>query len=364
MSKLLESQHANAGSQHQAGRSARRTLESARESIAESLGLNTSDIHADHVVFTSGATEANNLALKGVLAARSKMGGAVVISSQEHPSIDQSANFLPAEGREVVRVNTLSNGTIDLDHLESVVGAKTPLVSLIHVNNETGIIQPIAEAGKICERAGVPLHSDAVQAVGKLDFNLLSLPVAAATLSAHKLHGPVGIGALLVRHSTPIHPEITGGFQQEGLRAGTQSVFLAAALAKTLELCTGEVSVSYREHLQALRDRFEAQILADTPDVQIIGSGVSRVPHTSCISFPGLDRQAIQMALDTNNVCCSTGSACASGSSEPSPTLVSMGLSNDIVEGAVRFTFGRFNTLPEIDEACERISSVIKHLRR
>lgn len=360
----LEKQHANAGSQHQAGRMARRTLESARETIAKQLGLNCSDIHADHIVFTSGATEANNLALRGLLAEKVGTNARVVISSQEHPSIDQCAAFLAANGHPVVRVNSLASGIIDLDHLESVVDGDTAAVSIIHANNETGVIQPLAQISDICNVVGVPLHTDAVQAVGKMQWDFQAIPVTSATVSAHKLHGPVGVGALLVRHGTQLYPQITGGFQQEGFRAGTECVFLAAALAKTLELCCGEGAAGYRLALGSLRDRFESQITSNVPDVQVLGSGVSRVPHTSCISFQGLDRQAIQMALDAAEVCCSTGSACASGSSEPSPTLISMGLSPDVIEGAVRFSFGRFNTEQEIDSACERISSVIKHLRR
>ncbi len=167
-----------------------------------------------------------------------------------------------------------------------------------------------------------------------------------------------------MRHGADLYPQITGGFQQQGFRAGTESVFMAVALAKTLELCCGKGAQGYRQSLCALRDRFETQITSDIPDVQVIGADVSRVPHTSCLSFQGLDRQAIQMALDAADICCSTGSACASGSSEPSPTLISMGLSSEVIEGAVRFSFGRFNTADEIDSACERISSVIKHLRR
>ena len=360
----LEKQHANAGSQHQAGRMARRTLESAREAIAKLFGLNCSDIHADHVVVTSGATEANNLALRGLLANRIGSGARVVISSQEHPSVDQCVEFLAAAGHSVVRVNSLSNGTIDLDHLESVVDGDTAAVSVIHANNETGIIQPLTQISEICRQAGAPLHTDAVQAVGKTEWDFGTTPVTSATISAHKLHGPVGVGALLLRHGAHLYPQITGGFQQQGFRAGTESVFMAVALAKTLELCCGKDAQGYRQELCALRDRFEAQIISDIPDVQVIGADVPRVPHTSCLSFQGLDRQAIQMALDAADICCSTGSACASGSSEPSPTLISMGLSSEVIEGAVRFSFGRFNTADEIDSACERISSVIKHLRR
>lgn len=360
----LEKQHANAGSQHQAGRLARRTLESAREAIAKHLGLNCSDIHADHVVITSGATEANNLALRGLLADKIGTEARVVISSQEHPSVDQCVGFLAAAGHSVVRVNSLSNGTIDLDHLKSVIDVDTAAVSVMHANNETGVIQPIAQISEICQVAGVPLHTDAVQAIGKTDWDFQAVPVTSATLSAHKLHGPVGVGALLVRHDAELYPQITGGFQQQGFRAGTESVSMAVALAKTLELCCGDGALGYRHTLCELRDQFESQITSDIPDVQVIGSEVSRVPHTSCLSFQGLDRQAIQMALDAAGVCCSTGSACASGSSEPSPTLISMGLSPEVIEGAVRFSFGRFNTVEEVDSACERISSVIKHLRR
>lgn len=346
----------NPESQHQLGRQARRQLEDCREQLGVLLGLHLSDVHADHLFFTSGGTEANNLAIQGYrLGADAK--NRLVISGIEHPSISTTAQWLRSQGVDVQIVNTLTNGLIDCEHLESLVNHDTFLVAVMLANNETGVIQPISNVVAICDRLGVPVHADAVQAIGKLDVQFRELGVGSMTVSAHKVHGPRGSGALITRHGHAPHPVFHGGFQQSAVRPGTESVALAAGLTTAVSNYLGDKD-DHVSRLLALRDRFETGIKTQLANAQVLGADAPRLPNTSNIAFRGVDRQAMLMALDVAGVCCSTGSACASGSSEPSPTLVAMGLDPELIEGALRFSLGIFNTEPEIDDAIERICAV------
>ncbi len=346
----------NPESQHQLGRQARRQVEDCREQLGMLLGLHLSDIHADHLFFTSGGTEANNLAIQGYrLGADAK--NRLVISGIEHPSISTTAQWLQSQGVDVQVVNTLTNGQIDCEHLESLVNQDTFLVAVMLANNETGVIQPISDVVSICDRLSVPVHADAVQAIGKLDVHFRELGVGSMTISAHKVHGPRGSGALITRHGHAPHPVFHGGFQQSAVRPGTESVALATGLTTAVSNYLGSKD-DHASKLLALRDRLEAGITTQLVNAQVLGSDAPRLPNTSNIAFRGVDRQAMLMALDVAGICCSTGSACASGSSEPSPTLVAMGLDPELIEGALRFSLGIFNSEPEIDEAIERICAV------
>ena len=346
----------NPESQHQLGRQARRQLEDCREQLGVLLGLHLSDVHADHLFFTSGGTEANNLAIQGYrLGADAK--NRLVISGIEHPSISTTAQWLRSQGVDVQIVNTLTNGLIDCEHLESLVNHDTFLVAVMLANNETGVIQPISNVVAICDRLRVPVHADAVQAIGKLDVQFRELGVGSMTVSAHKVHGPRGSGALITRHGHAPHPVFHGGFQQSAVRPGTESVALAAGLTTAVSNYLGDKD-DHVSRLLALRDRFETGIKTQLANAQVLGADAPRLPNTSNIAFRGVDRQAMLMALDVAGVCCSTGSACASGSSEPSPTLVAMGLDPELIEGALRFSLGIFNSEPEIDDAIDRICAV------
>tara|TARA_B100000676_G_scaffold76137_2_gene75691 strand:+ start:1486 stop:2631 length:1146 start_codon:yes stop_codon:yes gene_type:complete len=346
----------NPESQHQRGREARRILETHREQLGQLLGLHLADIHADHLFFTSGGTEANNLALQGYrLAAEGK--NRLVVSGVEHPSIAATADWLATQGVEVRVVATNSNGQIDCGHLAALVDDKTFLVAVMLANNETGVIQPIAEVVDVCEQLQVPVHVDAVQALGKIDLHFRDLAISSMSISAHKVHGPRGVGALITKHGNTPLPIFHGGFQQSAVRPGTESVAMAAGFTKAVELYL-ESSEDHRSRLQHLRDRLESEITRRIDHALVVGEQAPRLPHTSNIAFRGGDRQALLMALDVTGVCCSTGSACASGSSEPSPTLVAMNLPQDVIEGALRFSLGIFNSEAEIEEAIERICAV------
>ncbi len=351
--------YVNPASQHQAGRRARRVLEEAREGIAAILGADVSGTHADQVIFTSGGTEANNLALRGLAG---DQPGRMIISAIEHPSVVGAAEELARQGFELRRVRVSPEGVVDVDHLRELLDQRTRVISVMLGNNETGVLQPVAEVAAVCHTAGVPVHTDAVQVVGKLPVNFRQLDVAALSLSAHKFHGPRGIGALIVRHGVELIPILFGGFQQQGLRPGTESVTLVVGLHRALQLWHDEAD-ERASRMARLRDRLEARLLANVPDLVINGAGAARLPHTSNIAFPGLDRQALLMALDMAGVACSTGSACASGSSEPSPVLLAMGCGADVVEGSLRLSLSALTTEAEIDVAAGRIRQVAAELR-
>jgi cysteine desulfurase len=352
--------HVNPASPHQAGRRARRVLEEARESIARVLCCRCSDTLADRVIFTSGGTESNNLAIFGLAG---PPPGRVIISSIEHPSVTGPAEQLQRCGFDLQRLPVSRDGVVHIGRLRELLTKDTRLVSVMLGNHETGVLQPVQDIAALCAAAGVPLHTDAVQTVGKVPVDFRQLSVTALSLTAHKFHGPVGIGALVVRPEVQLRPLLWGGFQQAGLRPGTEPVALAVGLQKALELWQQE-SDARLERITVLRDRLENSLRAEFAELVVSGAGAARLPHTTNIAFPGLDRQALLMALDLAGVACSTGSACASGSSDPSPVLLAMGLPTAVVNSALRFSLGAFTTDAEVEEAVRRISQIVKDLQR
>jgi len=365
---------ANPASQHALGRQARRTLEEAREGIAELLGAKTGGMDTDQVIFTSGGTEANNLALFGLCAslAGTKPGPGslaatphILISAIEHPSVISAADELHRRGYSIERLAVTPNAVVELNHQrETASGSEQPrLLSIMLANNETGVIQPVAEIAALGREQSILIHTDAVQAVGKFPVSFRDLGVDAMTVAPHKFHGPLGIGALVLRHGVKLQPQLFGGYQQAALRPGTENVALAVGFHKALELAVHELPERAGRML-GLRDALEQLLSAKIPDMVIVSKGASRrLPNTSCVAFPGLDRQALVMALDLAGVACSTGSACASGSSEPSPTLVAMGLPKLVIEGAIRLSLGATTTAAETGEATRRILKTVNHLR-
>jgi cysteine desulfurase len=359
--------YANPSSQHQPGRRARRKLEDAREGLAQLLGANVADTHADRLIFTSGATEANNLALFGLAGSPP---GRIIISSIEHPSVTGPAEELQRRGFELIRLRVNAAGVVDIDHLRELLSdddqeeaPPTRLVSVMLASSETGVLQPVAELADICRDAGVPLHTDAVQVVGKLPVDFTALGASALSFTGHKFHGPPGIGGLLLSGDVQLHPQLFGGFQQAELRPGTEFVAPVVALHRALQLWHEEADERIGR-MTMLRDRLEMNLCQSLPAVSVNGADAPRLPHTSNLAFKGLDRQALFMALDMAGVACSTGSACASGSSEPSPVLLAMGCDKAAIEGSLRLSLGAFTTTAELDEALRRISLAVNNLRQ
>jgi cysteine desulfurase len=347
--------YGNPASQHQPGQRAARRLEDARDAIRSLLGAADDDT----LIFTSGATESNNLALLGLAG---QPPARVLVSAVEHPSVAGPAARLRQRNFDVREIEVDSQGVIDLNHASQLLTDDTRLVSVMLANHETGVLQPVAELAALCNSRGIALQTDAVQAVGKLPVDFHALGVTALSLSGHKLHGPPGIGALLLRKGTPLEPQWFGGFQQLGLRPGTQSDVLAVGLQTAMEDWRLEQD-ERRRNLEQLRDRFEQKLRESGFELRINGLGAPRAPHTSNISFPGIDRQSLLIALDLAGVACSTGSACASGSSEPSPVLLAMGVPMVVRESALRFSLAASTTMPEIDEAVRRIVCAVNSLR-
>lgn len=358
MAECYRAGYANPVSAHEPGRRARRVLESAREAIAAILGARISGTEPDRVIFTSGGTEANNLALRGLA---SKKPAHAVISDIEHPSVAGLAGQLKREGWQIDRLGVDSSCTLNVKPLAELLKPNTQFVAAMLGNNETGAIQPIGKLTEICNLRHVPLHSDAAQAVGKIAVDFHALGAATMSVAAHKFHGPRGIGALLVRGDIKLKPLFWGGFQQSAIRPGTESIALAVGMQRALELWHAEAD-QRETRLRELRDSLEAGLRSGWPDLVVNGQLAERLPHTSNVSFPGLDRQAMLMALDVEGVACSTGSACASGSSEPSPVLLAMGADEAVVGGSLRLSIGAQTTLADIDEAVRRILACCQRL--
>jgi cysteine desulfurase len=350
---------ANPASQHAAGRKARQMLEDAREGIAAILGADLQTSQPDTLVFTSGGTEGNNLALLGLTGDGPCR---VVISAIEHPSVAEPARELARRGRDVAAVPVLPSGVLDREAFAALLKIPTRLVSIMLGNNETGVVQPIAELAALCCEHGALLHTDAVQAVGKVPVHFRHLGVAAMTIAAHKFHGPCGIGALLLRHGVTLRPQLFGGFQQTRLRPGTEVVALAVGMHEALR-CWQREQDARGKRLAELRNHLEALLRESCPNIVVHSADAERLPHTLSVGFPGVNRQALVMALDMAGVACSTGSACASGSSDPSPTLVAMGCQKDVLDGSIRLSLGATTTPADVDEAARRILRVHKELQ-
>jgi len=350
--------HGNAASSHRHGRRARQVLEDAKEGIGRILGADITGMRAERILLTSGGTESNNLALFGLAG---KPPGQVIVSSVEHASVAGAADELERRGFHVQRVRVDTAGRVDEAHLDELLTDQTRLVSIMLANNETGVLQPIQRMGEKCHRLGVPLHTDAVQGVGKIPVHFKALKVSALTLTGHKFHGPRGIGALMIRRDLRLDPLLFGGVQQMGLRPGTEPLELAVGLERALR-CWQRDAPTRAARMAALRDRFEESLRAADLGVVINGLAAHRLPHTSNVAFPGLDCQAVHMALDMAGVACSIGSACTSGASEPSAVLLAMRLPSRIVESSLRFSLGAFTTREDIDQATDRIINAIGRL--
>jgi cysteine desulfurase len=352
MRPCLTEVYGNPASAHRAGRRARQALEDAREHVAALLGA-----RPDEVVFTSGATEANNLAVFGLAGDPS---GHVVASPVEHPSVAEPLRRLQEIGFRVDFLPVDRAGVVRPEALAGLLRPETRLVTVMLANNETGAVQPITDL--VARQPAVPFHCDAVQAVGRVPVHFGELGVTTLSLSAHKFHGPRGVGALLVRHDTKLRPLILGGHQQRGRRPGTEPVALAVGLAAALELAEREGG-SRRERVLALRRRLLDALRREAAPVVLNGPEEGGMPHTLNLSFPGCQADALLMVLDLAGVACSTGSACSSGSLLPSPVLKAMGVPDDVLHSAMRFSLSALLSEAEVDEAGRRIAGAVRRLR-
>ncbi len=359
MTPYLTGRFGNPSSLHAWGQEARQALERARTAVARALGA----ADKDTIVFTAGGTEADNLALLGVGAAQQARGRHIIISAVEHHAVLQAAVHLARLGFEVTRLPVDAQGLLDPDEVRGAIRSDTILVSLMHGNNETGVLFPIARVGRICREHGVTFHTDAVQSFGKLPLDVEALHVDLLSLSGHKIHGPKGMGALFIRRGTEMHPLIHGGTQERSRRAGTENVAAAVGLARAIELMLqGQEGAAKR--LADLRDRLELGLMAALPGVLRNGHPTERLPHTANLAFTRVEAESLIVALDLCGIGVSSGAACSSGSLEPSHVLAAMGLPRERVDGSVRFSLGRWTTAEEIDHVLEALPPIVERMRR
>ncbi len=342
MLPYLRDHFGNASSVHSRGRVARQAVESAREQVAQLV-----NVHPSQVVFTSGGTEANNLALHGVRALVSEPFR-LAVSAVEHPSVLEPAKRLADSGCELEQIAVDGQGRVDPDGLEAVLARKPRLLSLMMANNETGVLQDIPAAAALARRHGVLLHSDAVQAAGKVELDFGRLGVQLLTLSAHKLYGPKGVGALIVDSRVDLAPMLTGGGQERGLRSGTENVAAIVGFGRAAELAQSEQAGRSR-HSGELRAYFETG-LQQLPEIIVFGQTAERLPNTVLLAVPGIDGEALLMELDRAAIEVSSGSACASQKGGASHVLLAMGIEAEIARCAIRISIGKENTKDDIDQ--------------
>ncbi len=348
----------NPSSLHALGRRARATVEEVRAGILKTLGDPKGDL-----LFTSGGTEADNFAVSGVVRALQGRGNHLVISSVEHSAVLQAAQALQEEGFRVTQVPVDSEGRVDPREVKEAITPRTLLVSVMHANNEVGTIQPIREIAQAARERQVLFHTDAVQSFGKVPLDVREVEADLVSLSAHKIGGPKGAGALYVRQGVRIRPLLRGGPHERNLRAGTEGVLGIIGLGAAARSALVGQRDGEPERIRGLRDRLEEGLLRQVPGAVRNGHATQRVPNTLNVSFPGCDGETLLMALDLAGVCVSTGSACSSGSTEPSHVLVAMGLPEERIRGSIRFSLGWDTAEEEIDEALERVPRVVKRVR-
>ena len=355
MLPYLRIYYGNPSSMHTFGGQVGRAVRQARSQVASLLGAEDSEI-----VFTSCGTEGDNAAILAALKAQPKKKH-IITTEVEHPAILNLCRRLEKEGYTVTYLSVNSKGQLDFDELEASLTGNTAVVSVMYANNETGVIFPVEQIGQIVKEYGAIFHVDAVQAVGKIPLNMKTSTIDLLTLSGHKIHAPKGIGALYVRKGVRFRPLLIGGHQERGRRGGTENVAGIVALGKAAELAQQHLTSIARE--KQLRDKLEREILRTIPNTVVNGDSINRLPNTTNIGFKYIEGEAILLSLDQFDICASSGSACTSGSLEPSHVLRALGLPYSVLHGSIRFSLSRFTTEKEIDRVLEVLPGIIHRLR-
>ena len=356
MKPFLTDLYGNPSSMHTFGGQVEKYISRSREAIAKLLGCDSSEI-----VFTSCGTESDNAAIKGVLAATPEKKK-IITTRVEHPAVLTTCREMQSLGYSLVELGVDKYGQIDLEELKSQVDDNTAIVSIMYANNETGVIFPIDKIAEIVKAKGVVFHTDAVQAVGKIPLNLEKSNIDLLSLSGHKLHAPKGVGILYIRKGTRISPFIVGGHQEKSRRAGTENVASIVGLGKAAELA-GENIVIENTKVKKLRDKLENAILKTCTDAMLNGDKINRLPNTANISFEFIEGEAILLLLDQFGICASSGSACTSGSLEPSHVMRAMGVPFTAAHGSIRFSLSKYNTEEEVDFVIEKMPVIVNRLR-
>ena len=359
MLPYLKEKYANPSSIYTFSQDVKKDIEKAREKVKELINADEDD----KLIFTGGGTESDNLAIKGVAFASMNRGRHIITSSIEHHAVLNACKYLEKYfGFEISYAPVDYGGTVDVDFIKNSIRRDTVLVTVMYANNETGVIQPIKEIGRIAREREVIFHTDAVQAAGKIPIDVKELEVDLLTMSSHKFYGPKGMGALFIRKGIKIHPLIHGGGHEMGMRAGTENTAGIIGFAAAFEIASQEMEYE-QERERSMRDRLEQEIIKRIPDVLINGKMGKRLHNTLNIIIKYVEGESILMYLDSEGICASSGSACTSGSLEPSHVLLAMGIPHELAHGSLRFSFGRFNKEDDVDRVMEVLPPIIKKLR-
>lgn len=357
MTPFLTTRYGNPSSMHSFGGDVRRDVELARERVAALVGA----AHASEIVFTSCGTESDNTAIFSALEAYPEKRQ-FITSRVEHPAVLSPSKHLERKGYDVVRIGVDREGNLDMVELRAALSDRTALVSLMWANNETGVMFPVEEVAGMAREAGALFHTDAVQAVGKIPIEVRKLPIDLLSLSGHKLHAPKGVGALYVRRGTKFRPFLIGGHQERGRRGGTENVAGIVALGKAAELAAARIEEEHTR-VRALRDRLERGLLERIPHAVVNGNRERRLPNTTNISFEFVEGEAILLLMDRVGICASSGSACTSGTLEPSHVLRAMGVPFTFAHGSIRFSLSRYTTDADVDHVLAELPKIIERLR-
>jgi len=347
----------NANSQHAFGREAVKAVDNARDTIAKIINCKPNELY-----FTSGGTEGDNWAMRGVAHAYKDKGKHLIISPIEHAAMLETAKALKKEGFEISFMKVDSEGFIDLEHLKSIIRPDTIFIGCMMANNEVGTIEPIKEMAKIAKEHGIVCFTDAVQAAGVLKIDVKDLGVDLMSMSAHKIYGPKGVGALYIRNGLKVESILTGGHQERMKRGGTTNVAGVVGFAEAFKIADRDMDKNF-EYVSMLRDRFIDRVLAEVPFVKLNGPRKNRLPANADFSFEFIEGESILFSLDLAGIAVSSGSACSSGSLEPSHVLLALGVDEALAHGSIRFSFGKRNTVEEVDYAVETIKDAVKRLR-
>ena len=357
MLPYLKDNYGNPSSIYKLGREARKAIEDSREKIAKVLNCKANEIY-----FTAGGSESDNTAIKGIAKANKKRGNHIITSKIEHPAVLETCKQLEKEGFEITYISVDEKGIVDLEELKKSIKPTTILITIMFANNEIGTIQPIEEIGKIAKENNIYFHTDSVQAVGSIKIDVQKLNIDSLSLSGHKFYGPKGVGALYVKTGVPFEKFISGGHQERNKRAGTENVAGIVGIGKAIELAYENLD-EYNKKIKELRDYYVKQVEEKIPYIKINGDMEKRLPGNSNISFRFIEGEGLLLNLDLKGICASSGSACTSGSLDPSHVLLAIGLPHEIAHGSLRVSIGKYNTKEEIDYLIENLMEIVTRLR-
>lgn len=357
MLPYLKENYGNASSIYKLGRESRKAVEESRERISKVLNCKPNEIY-----FTAGGSESDNTAIKGIAKANKKKGNHIITSKIEHPAVLETCKQLEKEGFEITYISVDENGIVDLEELKKSIKPTTILITIMFANNEIGTIQPIEEIGKIAKESNIYFHTDAVQAVGNAKIDVQKLNIDSLSLSGHKIYGPKGIGALYVKTGVKFEKFIDGGHQERNKRAGTENVAGIVGIGKSIELAYENLN-EHNKKIKELRDYYVEQVKEKIPYIKINGDMEKRLPGNCNISFKFIEGEGLLLNLDLKGICASSGSACTSGSLDPSHVLLAIGLPHEIAHGSLRISIGKYNTKEEIDYLVENLVEIVNRLR-